>query len=162
MYAGPASKDDCAQMTDILTNPRVYELSKLQEAMIQFRYARLRLQKYGHQQPDAGRMFETLKVAAQNLMEKDESFSFMFKHYMMKHSSVNGLMDISTVQEVYDMIVEYARGFVDASSTAEAKTLQQRIKDRKNPSEMECFGCGSKDHFLKDCPKKQITPSAKR
>ena len=56
----------------------------------------------------------------------------MFRHYMMKHSSVNGLMDISTVQEVYDMIVEYARGFVDASSSAEAKTLQQRIKDRKN------------------------------
>ena len=23
---------------------------------------------------------------------------------------------------------------------------------------MECFGCGSKDHFLKDCPNKQTTP----
>ena len=166
VYAGPASKDDCAQMMDILTKPRVYELSKLQEAMIHFRYARLRLQKYGHQQPDAGRMFETLKVAAQNLMEKDESFSFMFRHYMMKHSSVNGLMELSTVQEVYDMIVEYARGFIDASSSAEAKTLQQRTKDRKrfpdqsgirNPGEMECFGCGSKDHVLKACPKKQTT-----
>jgi len=65
---------------------------------------------------------------------------------MIKHSSVNSLMELSTVQEVYDMIVEYARGFVDASSSAEAKTLQQRTKDRKNPGEMECFGCASKDH----------------
>ena len=29
VYAGPASKDDCSQMMDILTKPRVVELSKL-------------------------------------------------------------------------------------------------------------------------------------
>ena len=85
---------------------------------------------------------------------------------MMKHSSVDGLMGLSTVQEVYDMIAEYARGFVDASSNAEAKAIQQRTKDRKrfpdqsgvrNSGEMECFGCGSKDHVLKDGLKKQTT-----
>ena len=48
VYAGPASKEDCAQMMDILTKPKTYEISKLQEAMIQFRYARTRLRKYGH------------------------------------------------------------------------------------------------------------------
>ena len=157
VYAGPASKDDCAQMMDILTKPRVYELSKLQEAMIHFRYARLRLEKYGHQQPDPSRMFETLKVAASTLLEKDENFKFMFQHYMMTHSSVNGLMETTTVQEVFVMIVEHARGFVDASSSADAKAIQQRNKERKkiseqsaskNSGELECYGCGSKDHFF--------------
>ena len=39
VHAGPASKDDCAQMMDILTKPKTYDLRRLQEAMIQFRYA---------------------------------------------------------------------------------------------------------------------------
>ena len=55
----------------------------------------------------------------------------MFQHYILKHSSVNGLMEMSTVQEVYDMIVEHARGFVDVSSSADAKAIQQRTKERK-------------------------------
>ena len=64
---------------------------------------------------------------------------------------------------MYDMIVEHARGFVDVSSNADAKAIQQRNKDRKKPfensvskgsGELECYGCGSKDHFLKGCPKK--------
>ena len=60
VYAGPASKDDCAHMMDILTKPRTYELSKLQDAMIQFRYARSRLRKYGHAEPEPSQLFETL------------------------------------------------------------------------------------------------------
>ena len=103
--------------------------------MIQYRYARLRLEKYGHQQPDASRMFETLKVAASTLLENDANFKFMFQHYMMKHSSVNGLMEMSTVQEVFDLIVEHARGFVDVSSSADAKAIQQRTKERKKISD---------------------------
>ena len=102
--------------------------------------------------------FKHLRGAAHNLMDKDENLNFMFRHYMMKHSSVNGLMELSTVQEVFDMIVEYARGFIDASSSAEAKAIQQRTKERKrfsdqsgvrNSGEMECYGCGTKDHFLR-------------
>ena len=103
-------------------------------------------------------MIETLKAAASALLEKDENFKFMFQHYMMKHSSVNGLMEITTVQEVFDMIVEHVRGFVDAASSADAKAIQQRSKERKkfsdqsaskNSGELECCGCGSKDHFLR-------------
>ena len=75
---------------------------------------------------------------------------------MMKHSSVTGLVEMTTVQEVFDMIAEHARGFVDASSSADAKAIQQRTKERKKFSdqsavrttgELECYGCGSKDHF---------------
>ena len=53
----------------------------------------------------------------------------------MTHSSVNGLMETTTVQEVFYMIVEHARGFVDASSSADAKAIQQRNKERKKFSE---------------------------
>ena len=63
VYAGPASKEGCAQMMDILTKPRTYELSKLQDAMIQFRDARSRLRKYGHAEPEPSQLFETLKAA---------------------------------------------------------------------------------------------------
>ena len=59
-------------MMDILTKPRTYELSKLQDAMIQFRYARSRLRKYGHDEPEPSQLFETLKAAATALTEKDQ------------------------------------------------------------------------------------------
>ena len=78
VYAGPASKEDCAQMMDILTKPKIYELSKLQEAMIQFRYARNRLKKYGHTEPEPSQLFETLKTAASALTVKDQEFAFRF------------------------------------------------------------------------------------
>ena len=92
VHAGPASKDDCAQMMDILTKPKTYDVRRIQEAMIQFRYARARLKKYGHAEPEPRQMFETLKVAATALVSKDPEFSFQFRHYLMKHSSVNGLV----------------------------------------------------------------------
>ena len=111
VYAGPASKDDCAQMMDILTKPRTYELNKLQDAMIQFRYARTRLKKHGHVEPEPSQFFETLKAAASALTVKDQEFAFRFQHYLMKHSSINGLVSEQTVQELYEMIVDNARGF---------------------------------------------------
>ena len=82
----------------------------------------------------------------------------------MKHSSVNGLVSERTVQEMYDMIVENARSFLDAPSSADAKALQSRGKDRKRPQDQAgtknsadyaCFGCGSKEHWFKDCPHRQ-------
>ena len=63
------------------------------------------------------------------------------------------------------MIVENARSFVDAPSSADAKALPSRNKDRKKPYEqaavknqtdIACFGCGSKDHWFKDCPHRQV------
>ena len=162
VHAGPASKEDCAQMMDILTKPKTYELSKLQEAMIQFRYARTRLKKYGHIEPEPSQLFETLKVAASALTAKNHEFAFRFQHYIMKHSSVNGLVSEQTVQEMYDMIVDNARGFVDGSPNPETKAAQARPQDRKRgyeqtgqkPQEMTCFNCGAKDHFWRECPKK--------
>ena len=98
-------------MMEILTKPKVIELSKLYDAMIQFRFARSRLKKYGHAEPEPSQLFETLKVAASALTEKEPELQFRFQHYLMKHSSVNGLVNIETVQEMYDMIVENARIF---------------------------------------------------
>ena len=98
VYAGPANKDDCAQMLDILTKPRSYELKKLQEAMLQFRYARTRLEKYGHKEPEPRQLFETLKMAAASLAEKDKEFSFLFQFFIMQHSSVNGQVSKESVE----------------------------------------------------------------
>ena len=47
VFVGPASKDDCLHMMDILTTPRVVELNKLYDTTIQFRFAKNRLRKYG-------------------------------------------------------------------------------------------------------------------
>ena len=124
VHAGPASKDDCAQMMDILTRPRTYEVRKLQEAMIQFRYARTRLKKYGHTEPEPRQMFETLKAAATSLVARDQEFAFRFQHYLMKHSSVNGLVSEQTVQELYEMIVDNARGYVDVGPNAERNEVR--------------------------------------
>ena len=120
-------------MLDILTKPKTYELRKLQDAMIQFRYARTRLKKYGHTEPEPRQMFETLKAAATSLVEKDKDFSFLFRHYIMKHSSVNGLVDEKTVEQLFNMIIENARIYVDVGPNAErneARMLQQRHHDR--------------------------------
>ena len=152
-------------MMDILTKPKVIELSKLYDAMIQFRFARCRLKKYGHAEPEPSQLFETLKVAASALTEKEPELQFRFQHYLMKHSSVNGLVSNATVQEMYDMIVENARNCLDVSPSADVKALQSRIKDRKrmyeqtvsrNQGDLSCFNCGSKDHWFKDCPQKPV------
>ena len=163
VHAGPASKDDCAQMMDILTRPRTYEVSKLQDPMIQFRYARTRLKKYGHAEPEPSQLFETLKAAASALTVKDQEFAFRFQHYLMKHSSVNGLVSEQTVQELYEMIVDNARGFIDGVPNADVKAVQPRYQDRKRAYEppalrnqdMVCYNCGSKDHLYREYPKRQ-------
>ena len=160
VHAGPASKEDCAQMLDILTRPKSYEVRKLQEAMIQFRYARTRLKKYGHTEPEPRQLFETLKAAAYSLTVKDHEFAFRFQLYLTQHSSVNGLVSEQTVQELYEMIVDNARGYVDGIPNADVKVVQQRQYDRRKPYEqqaqrredMVCYNCGSKDHLYRECP----------
>ena len=112
-----------------------------------------------------------LKVASSALTEKEPELQFRFQHYLMKHSSVNGLVSEQTVQEMYDMIVENARRFLDTPSSADAKALQSRGKDRKRPQDQgaaknlpddachlpdyACHGCGSKEHWIKACPYRQ-------
>ena len=121
VHAGPASKEDVAQMLDILTRPKTYDIRKLQGVMIQFRYARTRLKKYGHTEPEPRQLFETLKMAAYSLIVKDHEFAFRFQLYLTQHSSVNGLVGLQTVQELYDMIVDHSRGYVDGAPNADVK-----------------------------------------
>ena len=82
----------------------------------------------------------------------------------MKHSSVNGLVDEQTVQEMYEMIVENSRRFLDTPSSTDAKALPAMEKPRikaqdkginKVSVDYACYGCGSSDHWIKDCPMKQ-------
>ena len=81
----------------------------------------------------------------------------------MKHSSVNGLVNEQIVQEMYDMLVENSRKYLDYPSPADAKSLQFEGKDRRKPQEQStgkgsvdyaCHFCGSVDHWIKDCPNK--------
>ena len=167
VYAGPANKDDCAQMLDILTKPRAYEVKKLQEAMLQFRYARTRLEKYGHKEPEPRQLFDTLKMAATSLADKDKDFGFLFQFFIMNHSSMNGKVSKESVEELFNMITEHARMYVEISSNAEkneAKMLQQRQQRKRpqgyyqadaSPPVNRCYQCGSKDHWMKDCPHQQ-------
>ena len=126
VFVGPASKDDYLKMMDILTTPRAVELNKLYDTTIQFRFAKNRLRKYGHREPEPSQLFETLRAASSALSEKDPELQFRFQQNLMKHSSVNGLVSEQKVQEMYDMIVENARRFLDAPSSADAKALQTR------------------------------------
>ena len=94
--------------------------------MIQFRFAKNTLRKYGRREPEPSQLFETLKAASSALSEKDLELQFRFQHYLMKHSSVNRLVSEQTVQEMYDMTVENARRFLDTPSSADAKTTGSR------------------------------------
>ena len=59
VFVGPASKDDYLKMIDILTSPRVVESNKLYDTMIQFRFARNRLKKYGYREPEPSQLFDS-------------------------------------------------------------------------------------------------------
>ena len=78
VFVGPASRDDYLRMVDILTTPRVVESSKLYDTMIQFRFARNRLRKYGYREPEPSQLFETLRTASSALSEKDPDLQFVF------------------------------------------------------------------------------------
>ena len=64
VFAGPASRDDYLKMADILTTPKVVDSGKLYDAMIQFRFARNRLKKYGYREPEPSQSLETLRTAS--------------------------------------------------------------------------------------------------
>ena len=89
--------------------------------MVQFRFTRVRLKRYGYREPEPSQLFETLRTAASALSEKDSELHLRFQHYIMKHNSVNGLVDEQTIQEMYERIVENARRFLDTQSSTDAK-----------------------------------------
>ena len=150
VFVGPASKDDYLKMMDILTKPRVVELNKLYDAMTQFRFTRNRLKRYGYREPEPSQLFETLRTASSALSEKDSDLHFRFQHYMMKHSSVNGLVNEQIVQEMYDMIVENSRRFLDTPSSMDAKAVQAKGRYRNTgTTDYGCYGCGSSDHWIR-------------
>ena len=105
----------------------------------------------------------TLRIASKALSDKELELYIRFYHHLMKHSSVNGLVNEQIVQEMYDMLVENSRKYLDYPSTVDAKALQPKGKDRRKPQEQNtgkgsvdyaCHYCGSVDHWIKDCPNK--------
>ena len=60
--------------------------------MIQFKFARTRLKKYGYREPEPSQLFETLRVAS-TALNQDPELYFRFNHFLMEHSSVNGLVN---------------------------------------------------------------------
>ena len=93
VYAGPASKEDVHKLMDILTRPRTVELGKLYDVLIQFRYARTRLKKYGYREPEPSQLFETLRGLLTTLTSKDVEPQFAFQLYITTHASINGSVD---------------------------------------------------------------------
>ena len=92
VFAGPASKEDSVRMLETLTKPRRIEPERLYNAMVEFRFARVRMRKYGYREPEPSQLFETLKAASMTLSAKEPELNFRFQHYLMKHSSVNGCL----------------------------------------------------------------------
>ena len=78
VFAGPTHKYDYLKMVDTLTTPRIIELGKLYDAMIQFRFARNRLKKYGYREPEPSQLFETLRAASTAFCEKEPELFFVF------------------------------------------------------------------------------------
>ena len=71
------------------------------------------------------------------------------------------------VDERYKMILEHSRSCFDSTTAhADVRALQPRFKESiRKPtdgkgysSENTCFNCGSKDHWVKGCPKKPSQP----
>ena len=92
------------------------------------------MKKYGFREPEPSQLFETLRAAATGLLERDPQLHFQFNHFLMKHSSVNGLVSEETVRQMYDMIIENARRFLDAPSGPDARAVQKG-KDRRRGQE---------------------------
>ena len=64
VFAGLASKEDRMRMMETLTTPKIVEVGKLYDAMIQFRFSRSGMKKYGCREPKPSQLFETLRAAA--------------------------------------------------------------------------------------------------
>ena len=147
-------------MLEILTRPKPVELGKLYDRMIQFKFARARIKKYGFRELEPSQLFETLRAASNALMSHDSEVQFQINHFLMKHSSINGLVDEKTVEQMYQMIVENARRYMNiaADEMPNAKKVDpkpsSKPKDYKGRDDKDagCWRCGSKSHWIRDCP----------
>ena len=74
-----------------------------------------------------------LKAASVTLSAKDQELHFRFQHYLMKHSSVNGLVNDKTVSDLYDMLLENSRKYLDIQPAAPSVgSMQSKGKDYPN------------------------------
>ena len=87
------------KMLEILTKPKIIEARTVYDMAIQLRFARTRIKKNGYNEPEPMQFFETLRSSALVLSERDPELQCRFQHYLMKHSSVNGLVDETIVQD---------------------------------------------------------------
>ena len=69
LLVGPASREDRKQMYELLTRPRVIEVSKVHDHLIMWKFASERLTKYGFNRPEATMLFDTLKVSCEKFPE---------------------------------------------------------------------------------------------
>ena len=69
-----------------------------------------------------------------------------------------------TVEQMYDMIVENARRYLDVPPEDLPTSKKLEPKNRGKPREQgagrqsqddTCFQCGSKDHWIRDCPHRE-------
>ena len=125
VLAGPASREDRKQMHDLLTQPKVIEISKLHDHLVMWKFASERLTKYGFQKPRASMLFDTLKMSCEKLTEKDGEFKFQLQSFIKEHSSVNGLVDMDTVKSLYDMILHHARLYLTVKAEANRATTEK-------------------------------------
>ena len=95
---------------------------------------------------------------ASTALSQDPELYFRFNHFLMEHSSVNGLVNETTVQQMYDMIVENARKYLDTPAAPDAKQFRTKGMEQKKPQEQlagrnstyyACYHCGSKEHLVK-------------
>ena len=88
------------------------------------------MRKYGYREPEPSQLFETLKAATMTLSAKEPELNFRFQHYLMKHSSVNGLVNDKTVNDLYDMLLEHSRKYLDVQpATPIAGAMQTKSKE---------------------------------
>ena len=88
-------------------------------------------------------LFDTLKMSCEKLAEKDGEFKFLLQSFIKDHSSVNGLVDMTTVKSLYDMILDHARAYV----VTKVEVKQAFVDKPKG-----CFHCGSIEHWMYECP----------
>ena len=69
------------------------------------------------QEPEATILFDTSRRSCGNLEEKDSELKFSLQSFIRENRSVNGLVTQQTVASLYDMILDYARTYVNERPT---------------------------------------------
>ena len=91
------------------------------------------MKKYGYREPEPSQLFETLKAASVALSATEPELHFRFQHYLMKHSSVNGLVNEQTVSDLYSMLLDNSRQYLDVQPAVPSAGAMQ-AKGREYPN----------------------------